>query len=602
MAGGTATDGGVWDRVEAASQRCLARVSGGFVSSLLLLLLLCALAYGPGFFRLPPIDRTEVVFAQSSRDMLDAGRLTDPRYVGERERHRPIGTFWAQMASAGAASAVAGPEVRATIQPYRLPSLLSVSLAVLLTYLLLRPLVGARAALVSAALLAVTPIAALQAQLAIAEGVTLGPATAAQLALLRLYAGRDDDPDRAGPWLALLFWAAQGIAITLNALAVPILSLATLIALWVMDRDTRWLGRLRAWWGVPLMLFLGAPWIVALVLAEGGMPFSGLSLNDILKALGGSQAMKFRAWPLTFTLGLLAGLLFVVPLLRPAAERLWAERGRDRVSRFLLAWLAGYLVYLELISSKPALYSVQVMLPAAATAVALLLSCDGQTAPLRWTGRFPAWLGYGFAAAIPALYFAAQRLVDAGLAGPALLWSLPAAVLLALGAHAASRGRAASWVLLTVGGAAVFLATTFGVLMPRLDKGWTTEVIAAAAGPLAACSGGPVSVVGYREPSAVFAFGPANVHAGAAGWTPAAGVVAVEARHVADLEARAKAAGMPVRRAACLEAINVTRGCGLDFTVFVVSGAAGAASADRCATSSVVACGGDRSRTRKPCS
>lgn len=589
------------DRLDAAAGRMLAHVGRSAVASALLLLTLCGLTYVPGFVNLPPVDRTEVMYAESSREMLASGRVVDPRYLGERERHRPIGTFWAQMASAHAAAVLSGApangQVAAPIQPYRLPSLLSVTAAVLLTGLLLRPLIGARTALVAAGLFAVTPIAALQAELGIAESVVLGPAIAAQLALLRLYAARDDGPYLG---LALLFWSAQGVAITFDALLVPILSLATLIALYVMDRDLSWLRRLRAAWGVPLMLALGSPWIVALVVAEHGVPFAGLSAMDVLKALGGAQAMKFKAWPLTFTLALLVGLMFAAALLEPTIGRLWGERRRNAVDRFLLAWLVGYLAYLELISSKPALYSVQLLLPAATTAVALLLSRDGEAAPLRWAGAFPAWPGYVFAAAVPALYVAAARLTDAPIVPSALVWSAPAVLLLLLAARAVGARRAAAWVVLAVSGAAVFLATTLGVLMPRLDKGWATEVIARAAIPLAACAGGSVSVVGYREPSAVFTFRPSHVHLTAADWQPNAGVVVSDARNTAAISARADAAGYRLTRAACLEAINVTRGCSLSFTAFVV--ARTDAGPQSCGITSATPCVATGGGHHKPCS
>ena len=66
----------------------------------------------------------------------------------------------------------------------------------------------------------------------------------AQLALLRLYCATELDRDN-GQWLALAFWAAQGGGMLLNALAVPILSLSTIVALYVMDRRVDWLRRLR---------------------------------------------------------------------------------------------------------------------------------------------------------------------------------------------------------------------------------------------------------------------------------------------------------------------------------------------------------------------
>ena len=145
---------------------------------------------------------------------------------------RPIGITWAQMAS----GKVLGKRAQGAIATYRLPSLLGGMLAVLGLWWLLGPLVGARTSLIAAALFAVTPIVALQAQLAIPEGPLLLAIVVAQLTLLRLYCAPKPS---AGTELALAFWAAQGFGILLNALAVPILSLSTLIALYIFDRQRR---------------------------------------------------------------------------------------------------------------------------------------------------------------------------------------------------------------------------------------------------------------------------------------------------------------------------------------------------------------------------
>ena len=95
----------------------------------------------------------------------------------------------------------------------------------------------------------------------------------------------------------------------LNALAVPILSLATLIALYVMDRRLDWLWRLRPLIGMPLMLAIAAPWLLIRAHFDGGVPFSGLTWGEFIRALGGAQDMKWKAAPLTFTLAFILGFL-----------------------------------------------------------------------------------------------------------------------------------------------------------------------------------------------------------------------------------------------------------------------------------------------------
>ena len=211
-------------------------------------------AYLPGLLALPPVDRTEIIYADTSRAMLERGDVIDASYMGNRVAFRPIGIYWLQMAS----GYLLGPDAWGAIATYRLPSLLGGVLAVLSMWWLLRPLLGNRASLVAAALFAVTPIVALQATLSIPEGPLLLAIVVAQLTLLRLYCAAEGERNTG---LALAFWAAQGFGMLLNALAVPILSLATIIALFVFDRRLDWLKRLRPLLGVPLMLAIAAPWI-----------------------------------------------------------------------------------------------------------------------------------------------------------------------------------------------------------------------------------------------------------------------------------------------------------------------------------------------------
>src|SRR5262245_17762227 len=90
------------------------------------LVVLTLVAYLPGLLALPPVDRTEVVYAQSTRGMLERGDLLDARFLEERFPFRPIGIYWLQMGS----GALLGPSTWDAIVTYRLPSLLGGVLAV----------------------------------------------------------------------------------------------------------------------------------------------------------------------------------------------------------------------------------------------------------------------------------------------------------------------------------------------------------------------------------------------------------------------------------------------------------------------------------------
>jgi len=553
-------------RLSRLEEKC-ARLIDGIAArprlAIAFLVCLVLVACLPGLLALPPVDRTEVVYAQSTRGMLERGDLIDARFLDERFPFRPIGIYWLQMGS----GALLGPSSWGAIATYRLPSLLGGILAVLSVWWLLRPLIGPRRSLMAAALFAVTPVVAIQSQLAIPEGPLLFAIVVAQLSLLRLYCARADEPQTH---LALAFWVAQGFAILLNALAVPILSLSTIAALWVFDRDLGWLKRLQSAWGLPLMLAIAAPWLIIRAHFDNGVPFSSLTFSETLRALGGAQDMKWKAAPLTFTLGLILGFLPGALLWVPAARELWSNRS-EPLQRFLLCWIAGYLVYLELISSKPALYTVQAMFPAAAAAVALTLDRDGRLALPPLMLKLPAW-----AVLIGLIGLFAGGLTYAGVppSAPIVLGAAVVTAVLTLAGRAASENRPALWIASSVAGFALLLAFTFGVALPRVEQIWPAQRIADAIAPLRRCAPGPVSLLGFREPSSIFVLGRgSDADAEAIAKRMAAresGIAVVEDRWAADLaQALARHGAAVPARAGCVSALNTMRGCPLSFWIYV---------------------------------
>ena len=95
-----------------------------------MLCLLCLILYAPGLAAIPPLDRDEARFAQATRQMLETGDFVRIRFQDEARNKKPIGIYWLQAA---AVAAFSSPESTA-IWPYRLPSALAATAAVLLTF------------------------------------------------------------------------------------------------------------------------------------------------------------------------------------------------------------------------------------------------------------------------------------------------------------------------------------------------------------------------------------------------------------------------------------------------------------------------------------
>ena len=54
------------------------------------------LAFLPGFFQIPPIDRDEARFAQATKQMMETGDYVDIRFQDEVRYKKPVGIYWLQ--------------------------------------------------------------------------------------------------------------------------------------------------------------------------------------------------------------------------------------------------------------------------------------------------------------------------------------------------------------------------------------------------------------------------------------------------------------------------------------------------------------------------
>ena len=97
--------------------------AGSHRRAVALLMLVTLLAFLPGFFQIPPVDRDEAYFAQATKQMIETGDYVDIRYQDDVRYRKPVGIYWLQAAVVNTASALGLPNAGTTIWLYRVPSL-----------------------------------------------------------------------------------------------------------------------------------------------------------------------------------------------------------------------------------------------------------------------------------------------------------------------------------------------------------------------------------------------------------------------------------------------------------------------------------------------
>jgi 4-amino-4-deoxy-L-arabinose transferase-like glycosyltransferase len=472
----------------------------------LLLVTLCFGLFLPGIAAMPPLDRDEARFMQATRQMVQSGDLLQIRFQDEARNKKPVGIYWLQAASVSLFSRAAST----TAWPYRLPSLVGATLAVLFAFAFGAILVGRPAALVGAALLASSLLLVAEAHLAKTDAVLLATVVAAQGALGVLYRGaRDGVAGNRG--VAAAFWLAQGVGVLIKGPVTPLVSLLTIAALCAADRRWRWLAVLRPLWGIPLALAVAAPWFVAIQWATGGEFVKEAIGHDLLGKLVGGQE-SHGAPPGTYLLLAPATMWPFSALLGIAGVAGWRERG-DPAIRFLVAWIVPVWLLFELVPTKLPHYLLPVY-PAVALLAGAALAKGGGVAHGKWLNGivFALWATVGLV-----LVVALIALPIAWGGGVAMLSLAPAAATIGFGLvmlRQLRNGFATSLGAAVPALAILVFAPSYTVLLPSLDTLWLSRSAAALVAAHAPAAG-VVDTVGYNEPSLVFLLGGAT-HAVAA--------------------------------------------------------------------------------------
>jgi 4-amino-4-deoxy-L-arabinose transferase-like glycosyltransferase len=535
------------------------------------LTLLGLLLWLPGIVSLPALDRDESRFAQSSRQMLDSGNFVDIR-LGQVPRYKkPVGIYWLQSATTAVASPFVGT---GHIWTYRLASLLGAVLAAWLTVWCARVLVGPEAAFLAGALMAGTLLLAAEATFATTDAVLLACTTAMQGVLLRVWrAAREDDAPQPSTALVLVGWAALALGILVKGPVAPALAAVTLTPLCLRDRRFGWLARLQPLLGLPLMLVIVLPWLIAIAMASHGAFFTQSLGNDFAAKLAGGQE-SHGAWPGYFLLlsavTLWPTILFVAPAIAAAIPR-----HKEPATRFLLVWAAGWWLLVEMVPTKLPHY----ILPAY-PALAILAAhwIDGPRIATLWE-RIAAWVS-ALQFLIGAAALAAALVVLPRLYGSGDVWWLWTAAgiggtlaLVALGLYAwGKRG----WALLPSLAASLILIPALSAgAGPRLDQFWLTTRLAAQTLKDIRPGDPPPVLAGYNEPSMLFALGGGlglSDGAGAAEMVARDGGLAlVESRERGPFLARLAEKEADASALQTVTGFNYSRGQKIEVTIYRVA-------------------------------
>jgi len=476
---------------------------GSHARTAALLVVFCLIAFLPGFFQIPPVDRDEARFAQATKQMVESGEYIDIRFQDEVRYKKPVGIYWLQVVAVKAGAALGVPNARTTIWLYRLPSLFGAIGAVLLTYWAALAFVVRRAALLAALMMASSILLGVEARLAKTDAMLLLTCVAAMGAMARIYLTARRAPDAAVSWkMPAILWTALAGGVLLKGPLILMFVALTALTLSIADRSARWIWRLKPVVGFAWMILLVLPWFIAIVAKSGDSFFVQAVGQDMLSKItsgqethGAPPGFYLALFWITFWPGcVLAGL---------AAPMVWRAR-REPGAQFLLAWLVPSWLVFELVMTKLPHY-VLPLYPAIAILIAGILE-PGGLATKRWMVRgtvgwfiFPGVIAVG----VLVIFIVIGR--DLGL----LAWPFAAvAVIFGLFAWWLYEVDGAERALLRGMVASVFVAiTVYAVTFPLLPALFPSAVIADVVRSSGCKDPQVAATPNYQEPSLVFMLG-----------------------------------------------------------------------------------------------
>lgn len=455
----------------------------------------------PGFFSIPPLDRDESRFAQATAQMLETGDFIRIRLQDEARNKKPVGVYWLQAASVATFSDVAKREIWA----WRLPSMLGAVIATLATFWGGIALVGRRSAFVGAALLAACALLSTEGMIAKTDAMLCGMTALAMAALARIFMRV------GGGRTAIVFWAALGCGVLVKGPITPMVAGLAIVTLCAWTRDLHRFRPLLSWIGIALGALIVMPWLIAIdVITEGGFLFDSVVGDMAPKIAGGGEhgsrppGLHLLMLPILIfpaSIGLAPAFAGALSAIRAPRE----EASHDGV-RFLIAWATPTWLVFEIATTKLAHYTLP-LYPAIAllAGAGLLRQIDsGRRAGLL------VWFAFG-GAGLAAIFAYAATWGSGG--GDVLSRAWPVAfacgsvLALALAAIALARKPTAIvWTALAAALGLLFIGRE--IVAPRADHVLVSRAATRALDAAGLSHGAaPLLVVGYREPSLVFAEG-----------------------------------------------------------------------------------------------
>jgi 4-amino-4-deoxy-L-arabinose transferase-like glycosyltransferase len=438
-------------------------------------------------------NRDEPRYAGCVREMRANGDLVHPTFNAQPRYDKPILIYWLMLGGV----ALGGDN------PFgaRLVSAIAGASTCLVVWALGRRMFGAQAGRLSALILATAPIMVVESKLSTTDATLTFWLVSAQACLWVLNT-------RRSKLAAAGFWMLLALAtLTKGPIGPVLIAVAGLVSWW-------WGGPVACWsrlhWKPGLLgfLLLTAPWYVAVGFVSHGEFFRVAMGYHVIRRMT-SGVEQHGAFPGYYVVTSLLTFHPWSALLPAAVAGAWVRRRKQPEFAFLLGWIVGPLILLELVRTKLVHYYLPAYPACALLAGWLIIALARDEVNLRrWSlGRLSIGLLGGVGIGSTAVLIAAAIVLPAALRWPCLGMAglIGAGTLLAIERFQSGATTRAAGTLITTW--ALILGLMGVWLLPAAEPYRDPRLVAERLAELAAKYGALPMLATFQEPSMVYTLG-----------------------------------------------------------------------------------------------
>ena len=296
---------------------------------------------------LPPLDRDEARYIQSTVQMIESGDFFNINFLDNPRLKKPPGIYWLQAFSSVSVKNLFLLE-KPPLWSFRLPSAIAASLSILLVYLLGNIIFGRLQGIIAALLFLSVPIVIIEANIAKTDSV-LSCITLAIIYLLAKVIFFKNNEKNLSSLYIYLGWLLLGFSFLIKGPITFIIIFLLLMSFKIIERDFV-LSSIKPIYGLILFTIICAPWFIFIFTGNNADYMIGDIKKDFLEKIYSVQeshgappgayiiSLFISAWPLA---------IFLLPTV------VWSYLNRKEKSiKFLLCYILPSWIVFELIPTK----------------------------------------------------------------------------------------------------------------------------------------------------------------------------------------------------------------------------------------------------------